>query len=65
MPSLILLFSPGSGLGEEFALGCAQCRGMEDGFLNFIYVASRSKIKRHERPAGSDNFIALMVHLFL
>lgn len=30
----------------------------------FIYVASKSKIKRQERPAGSDNFIVLIVHLF-
>lgn len=34
-------------------------------FCEFIYVASKSKIKRHERPAESDNFIVPIVHLFL
>lgn len=65
MPSLILLYSPGGGLREEFARVCTQCMCMEDSFVNFVCVASESEIKRHERPAGTDNFIVLILHLFL
>lgn len=52
MPSLTLVFSPGSSFAVMFAH--TMCM-WERWFCDFIYVAAESKIKGHKRPPGSAN----------